>query len=89
MKLVNKLSKSKTLMDIGVVEGVVIVLYFIAVGISLSFPNYISVQGVTNLMQALITLDGVVLGFTGVVYAQLFSSLMNQQNSIFEKMLSN
>jgi hypothetical protein len=79
----------RTLFQIFIVESAVIVAFLIASGISLSFPNYISVQGVTNLMQALVTLDGVVLGFTGVVYAQLFSSVLDQQNTIFEKMLSN
>jgi hypothetical protein len=79
----------RTSRQIILVETAVIVAYFIAAGISLSFPNYISVQGVTNLMQALVTLDGVILGFTGIVYAQLFSSVMDQQNTIFEKMLSN
>ena len=72
-----------------IVAIAIVIAFLIASGISLSFPNYISVQGVTNLMQALVTLDGLILGFTGVVYAQLFSSVTDQQNTIFEKMLSN
>ena len=89
MKLTNRISKSKNAKEIAIIEIVFLAVFFIAFGISASFPDYIKVQGVTELMQSLVSVDGVILGFTGVVFAQLFSSVMDQQNTIFGRMLSN
>ena len=82
-------SESETSKYITLFEAVFIIAFFIAFAISSWFPDYIKVQGATDLMKALVDVEGVLLGFVGIVYAQLFYSIMNQQNTIFEKMLSN
>jgi hypothetical protein len=89
MKLTVKTPLSKSIKEIITIEIVFLAVFLIPYGISTSFPDYIKVQGVTELMQSLVAVDGVILGFTGVVFAQLFSSVMDQQNTIFGRMLSN
>jgi hypothetical protein len=72
-----------------VVEAVFLAVFFITYGIVALFPDYIRVQGTIDIMKALVDVDGVLLGFVGIVYAQLLSSVMEQQNTIFERMLTN
>jgi hypothetical protein len=70
-------------------DAVFLIAFLITFAILALFPEYIKIQGTIDLMKALVDVDGVLLGFVGIVYAQLFSSVMDQQNTIFEKMLSN
>jgi hypothetical protein len=81
--------KKKLLISVFVPEIVFLSIFFATYTISASFPDYIKVQGATDLMKALIDVEGVMLGFIGIIYAQLFSSIMNQQNTIFQRMLTN
>lgn len=62
-----------------------IAIAYLAVSISWAFPNYVTPQGASGIVNALIDVDGLLLGFTGVIYAQLFSALMQQQNTIIQK----
>lgn len=83
----DRVSESKLWKSVVVVEVVFIAIFGSTYAIVASFPDYIKVQGTIDLMKALVDVDGVLLGFVGIVYAQLFSSIMDQQNTIFEKML--
>ena len=62
---------------------------YLAVNISGAFPDYVTPQAASEIVNALINVDGLLLGFTGVIYAQLFSGLMQQQNTIIQKSLDN
>jgi hypothetical protein len=72
-----------------VVEVVFLVIFLSTFGIVASFPDYIKVQGTIDLMKALVDVDGILLGFVGIVFAQLFSSVFEQQNIIFQRKLDN
>lgn len=69
-------------------EVTAIIILLITFAISASFPDYIKVQGAIDLMKALIEVDGVLLGLSGIMFAQLFSSIMGFQNVMFERMLT-
>jgi hypothetical protein len=71
-----------------IIEAVFVVAYVIAAALIFLFPEYLKIQSIIDLLKALVDVDGVLLGFVGIVYAQLLSSVMDQQNTLFEKMLS-
>lgn len=87
MRLRDRVPKSELAKSVAVVEVVFLAVFGITYAVVSLFPDYIKVQGTIDLMKALVDVDGVLLGFMGIVYAQLFSSVMGQQNIIFQKML--
>jgi hypothetical protein len=65
-----------------------IAIFGITFGISASFPDYVKVQAAIDVLKALAEVDGVMLGLSSVMFAQLFSSIMGFQNVIFERRLT-
>jgi len=61
---------------LALVAIVFIVLLFV-LGI---FPTYIPISTANELLNTLISVDGILVGFVGIIFAQLLSSLMDQQN---------
>lgn len=51
------------------------------------FPDYVPVATADDLLKILIEVDGILLGFVGIVFAQLLSSIMDQQNVLYERIL--
>lgn len=51
------------------------------------FPDYIPIPNANDLLNILINTDGILLGFVGIVFAQLLSSIMDQQNILYERIL--
>jgi H+/gluconate symporter-like permease len=51
------------------------------------FPPYTKPQTVSDILRALVEVDGILLGFVGIVFAQMFGSLMDQQNIVYNKLL--
>jgi len=51
------------------------------------FPPYTKSQTVSDILRSLVEVDGILLGFVGIVFAQMFGSLMDQQNIVYDKLL--
>jgi hypothetical protein len=51
------------------------------------FPPYTKSQTVSDILRAVVEVDGILLGFVGIVFAQMFGSLMDQQNIVYDKLL--
>jgi len=75
-----------------------LVIFLLAVGITASilylsfsivgfFPDYVPIQSVNDLLKILIEVDGILLGFGGIIVAQLLSSIMDQQNILYQSIL--
>jgi hypothetical protein len=69
--------------DLGVVLGVFYIVYYYLK----LFPEYLKIPVGDNLLQILITANGVLLGFVGIIFAQLLSSTSDQQNVIYQKII--
>jgi hypothetical protein len=51
------------------------------------FPEYVPISGANELLNISITVNGILLGFVGVIFAQLLSSIIDQQNVLFQRIL--
>ncbi len=65
---------------------VVAIFYFCYQWIGV-FPDYVPISNANELLNILISVDGILLGFVGIVFAQLLSSIMDQQNVLFQRVL--
>lgn len=52
-----------------------------------SFPDYVPISNADDLLHNMINVDGILLGFVGIVFAQLLSSIMDQQNVLYQRIL--
>lgn len=52
-----------------------------------TFPDYIPISNANELLNILISVNGILLGFVGIIFAQLLSSIMDQQNVLFQRIL--
>lgn len=66
---------------------VVLLVLAISLGVIRIFPDYVPISTANDLLNILINADGILLGFVGIVFAQLLSSLMDQQNIIYQRIL--
>ena len=73
-----------------IISGLVI---FIVLVISLYvvrvFPDYVPISTANDLLSILINVNGILLGFVAIIFAQLLSSLMDQQNILYQRLLEN
>jgi len=67
--------------------AVVIFLIFVVFSIIETFPNFVPISNANNLLQIWVTTNGVLMGFVGIVFAQLISSTTNQQNVLYQHIL--
>jgi len=51
------------------------------------FPAFVPVATANEMLSILINVDGILLGFIGIIFAQLLSSLMDQQNVLYQRTL--
>jgi len=63
-----------------------VILYFSLQIINL-FPEYILIATENDLLKIMIEADGILLGFVGIIFAQLFSSILDQQNVLYQSIL--
>ncbi len=54
-----------------------------------AFPDYVPISTADELLKIMIQSNGILLGFVGIVFAQLLSSLMNQQTVLYQNILEN
>jgi hypothetical protein len=81
-KLVGKFLGSFAISLVAVVSVFAILLSVIGF-----FPDYVPIPTANDLLNILINTDGILLGFVGIVFAQLLSSIMDQQNVLYERIL--
>jgi predicted nucleic acid-binding Zn ribbon protein len=65
----------------------VIFVFAILLSVIGFFPEYVPISNANDLLNSVINVDGILLGFVGIVFAQLLSSIMDQQNVIYERIL--
>jgi hypothetical protein len=51
------------------------------------FPSYVPISTANDLLGIIINTNGILLGFAGIIFAQLLSSIMDQQNVLFQSVL--
>lgn len=51
------------------------------------FPEFILVKVGNDLLNIMIQADGILLGFSGIIFAQLFSSVNDQQNVLYQRII--
>jgi uncharacterized membrane protein len=71
------------------IVGGLLYLVYVVFSIIKTFPEYVPITNADTLLQIWITANGVILGFVGIIFAQLFSSTMDQQNTVYQRMLEN
>lgn len=72
----------------GIALAIIIFVLFVAWSIIRTFPDYVPISNADNLLQIWITANGVLLGFVGIIFAQLLSSTMDQQNVLYQRILN-
>lgn len=53
------------------------------------FPDYVPISTADDLFKIMIQANGILLGFVGIVFAQLLSSIMSQQTILYQNILEN
>jgi len=69
------------------IVGFLLYLVFIVFTIIDTFPDYVPITNADSLLQIWITANGVLMGFVGIIFAQLLSSTMDQQNTVYHRIL--
>ena len=82
-----KIGKLKLVALYLAIVGVLLYLVYVVYSIINTFPQYVPITNADTLLQIWITANGVILGFVGIIFAQLFSSTMDQQNTVYQRML--
>jgi Na+/melibiose symporter-like transporter len=67
--------------------GVVLFITLVTFLIIRAFPDYVPISNADNLLQIWITTNGVLMGFVGIIFAQLISSTIDQQNTLYQRIL--
>lgn len=73
---------------IGAITFAVIVLYPL-VFVDYGFSQYVKVRAAESILTTLIEVVGVLIAFSGVIFAQLYLSLSDQQNVLYQYVLEN
>ncbi len=53
------------------------------------FPDYVPISTADALLEIMIQTNGILLGFVGIIFAQMLSSVLRQQTALFEKIIEN
>ena len=69
------------------IVAVLLFIVFVTFSIIRTFPDYVPISNADNLLQIWITANGVLMGFAGIIFAQLISSTMDQQNTLYQCIL--
>ncbi|MCW4015288.1 MAG: hypothetical protein NWF06_02865 [Candidatus Bathyarchaeota archaeon] len=54
-----------------------------------AFPDYVPISTADSLLEIMIQTNGILLGFVGIIFAQMLSSVMSQQTALYEKLFEN
>jgi amino acid transporter len=69
------------------IVAIIVFILIVVISIITTFPDYVPISNADNLLQIWITANGVLMGFAGIIFAQLISSTMDQQNTLYERIL--
>jgi hypothetical protein len=65
---------------------VALIVFCMAYSIVHTFPENVPTSSGDSLLQILITSDGVLMGFAGVIFVQSIASITDQQNAVYLRM---
>ena len=68
---------------------VVITVFFVSFSIIDVFPDYVTISTADSLLEIMIQTNGILLGFVGIIFAQMLSSVMSQQTTLYNKIIEN
>lgn len=63
-------------------------VFYVAFQFTSVFPEFILVKAGNDLLNIMIQADGILLGFSGIIFAQLFSSVNDQQNVLYQRIIA-
>jgi predicted RNA-binding Zn-ribbon protein involved in translation (DUF1610 family) len=65
----------------------VVTVFEVSFSVTRFFPDYVPISDGNDLLNIMISVDGILLGFVGIVFAQLLSSVSAQQNVLYQRIL--
>ncbi len=65
----------------------VVTVFYVSFSVTRFFPDYIPISNANDLLNIMINVDGILLGFVGIIFAQLLSSVSDQQNALYQRIL--
>jgi len=68
---------------------VVVTVFYVSFSIIDVFPDYVQISTADTLLEIMIQTNGILLGFVGIIFAQMLSSVMSQQSALYEKIIEN
>jgi hypothetical protein len=67
--------------------GLVSAIFYLSLSLIDIFPDYVTISTADKLSEIMIQANGILLGFVGIIFAQLLSSIMDQQNVVYQRIL--
>ncbi len=77
----------KFLISFGLALALVLAIFYFSFSLIDVFPDYVTISTANNLSEIMIQANGILLGFVGIIFAQLLSSIMDQQNIVYQRIL--
>jgi hypothetical protein len=91
IKSITQKDKKKIVLKYLAIFIVSVVLILVTFSSSVSilnvFPDYVPIPTANDLLKIMIETDGILLGFVGIIFAQLLSSISDQQNVLYQRIL--
>jgi len=67
----------------------ILTIFYVSWSLIGAFPDYVPISTADDLLKIMIQANGILLGFVGIVFAQLLSSVMSQQTALYQNLLEN
>lgn len=67
----------------------VVTVFYASISIVDVFPDYVPISTADELLKIMIETNGILLGFVGIIFAQMLSSVMSQQTTLYNKIIEN
>jgi hypothetical protein len=64
-------------------------VFYVSLSIIDVFPDYVPISTADALLEIMIQTNGILLGFVGIIFAQMLSSVMSQQTALYDKIIEN
>lgn len=67
----------------------IISVFYFSFAIIDAFPDFVPIFTADRLLEIMIQTNGILLGFVGIIFAQMLSSVMSQQTALYDKIIEN
>ena len=71
----------------GLALALTLAIFYLLLSLIHAFPDYVPISTADKLSEIMIQANGILLGFVGIIFAQLLSSIMDQQNVVYQRIL--